>query len=121
MAEALKFKPFEAESDSPLLISEPFLLSQEQVEEVVEGLEEAGEEVQKHLGAGEGFVVGGQALSIGFEPEVQAQGQWWSVTIRKMPDRPVRLPGRLLKMLAAKDPVQDFSDSEEQWLLSDLQ
>jgi hypothetical protein len=31
MADALRFKLLKAESDSPVLVSEPFLLSQEQV------------------------------------------------------------------------------------------
>lgn len=116
MADELRFKPLDTESDSSTLVSEPFLLSREEVEEVVEDFDEASEEDQHHLDVGEKFDIGGQTLSVGFEPELTEQGQqWWSVTINKLPDRPVALPQRLREILAGKEPTQYFSDTEEQW------
>lgn len=116
MVDELKFNPPDTESAPPTLVSEPFLLSQEQVEDVVEDFEKASEEHQQHLDAGNKLNVGGQTVSIGFEPETVDQEQrWWSVTIKKMPDRPPELPERLYDILAEKEPLQDFSDPEEQW------
>lgn len=116
MADELRFKPLDTESDSPILVSEPFLLSQEQIAEVVAEFEHASEEDQEHLDDGEQFEIGGQTLLIEFDPEMTAEGQqWWSVTIKKLPDHPVALPERLCEILAGKDSLQDFSHPEEQW------